>query len=458
MMKKAPSALMLIGGFGVAVAMLSVATTATIVILSPSPPALRMTAGDAIAALRDPMPGFERSVMVVPPAGMRIPSLEKLIASELHTAPASVRVTWAEDANHPTDADAYKGKSSGATFPAGEAVIFEQRGPNLFEKVGSDTSTGSRKALVELVRPAFTLSVRQKNGQWLTAGLERPLLGVWQRNILMSLGITLLMLVPLAWIFARRLTRPFRALADALGERAEALPQEGPRELREAASAIDAMRDRLAKEAGERARMLTAIAHDLRTPLTGLRLRIEAAPEPQRTRMVADVERMQTMIGEVLTFARDAAAPAELIDVRRLLDDVVREMQGDGIELCVMDGDHPRVSAPASALRRAIENLLQNAIDYAGGGVVSVERVARSVRIAIADKGPGIPVADRERLLRPFERGDASRNRNTGGAGLGLSIVREFAARHRGDLTLTDAPGGGTLVILDLPAAPRRDI
>ncbi|WP_260600245.1 sensor histidine kinase [Sphingomonas endolithica] len=443
---------MLIGGFGVAVAMLSVATTATIVVLSPSPPALRMSARDAIAALRDPTPGFERSIVAFPPAGMRIRSIEKLIASELHRTPASVRVTWAEDLSS-SAIDAFKGKPSRPALPDGEAITFKQRGPNLFEMIGSDTDAAFRKSQIELARPAFAVSVRQKNKQWLTVAPERPLLSVWRRNILISLGVTLLMLMPLAWIFARRLTRPFRALADALGDRPEALPQEGPRELREAAAAIDAMRNRLASEAGERARMLTAIAHDLRTPLTGLRLRIEAAPEPQRTRMVADVERMQAMIGEVLTFARDAAVPAELLDVRPLLAEVVREMQGQGTALCLLDGDDARVSAPAPALRSAIENLLQNAIDYAGGGIVSLERVATLVRIAIADSGPGIPVADRERLLRPFERGEASRNRNTGGAGLGLSIVREFATRFRGDLTLTDAPGGGTLAVLDLPAA-----
>ena len=199
--------------------------------------------------------------------------------------------------------------------------------------------------------------------------------------------------------------------------------------------------------------MLTAMAHDLRTPLTGLRLRIEAAPEPQRTRMVADVERMQAMIGEVLTFARDAAATPEVFDVRPLLAEIVDEMQGCGTSSELLEGDEARISAPATTFRRAIENLLKNAIDYAGGGVLSVERIAAHVRITVADTGPGIPTADRERLLRPFERGDASRNRNTGGAGLGLSIVRDFAVRYQGDFSLTDAPGGGTLAVLDLPAA-----
>jgi two-component system OmpR family sensor kinase len=412
-----------------------------------------MRAADAISALRDPMPGFARSVMADPPAGMRVPSLEKLVASELHQMPAFIRVTWAEDVSSPVT-DALKETSSHPGFSVGETIVFKQKGPNLFEKIGSDTGSGSRKTLIELARPAFALSVKQENGQWLTAAPERPLLGVWQRNILISLGVTLLLLMPLAWIFARRLTRPFRALADALSERAEPVPQEGPRELREAAAAIAAMRDRLASEAAERVRMLTAIAHDLRTPLTGLRLRIEAAPEPQRTRMVADVDRMQAMIGEVLTFARDAAAPAEVLDVRSLLADIVDEMQKRGTASRLLTGDEAHVSASATGFRRAVENLLQNAIEYAGGGVVSIKCDAARVRIIVADTGPGIPSTDRERLFRPFERGESSRNRNTGGAGLGLSIVRDFAACHQGEITLTDAPGGGTLAVLDLPAVP----
>jgi two-component system OmpR family sensor kinase len=451
-MKRAPSALVSIGGFGVAVAMLSVATTATIVILSPSPPAVRMSAADALAALRRPTPGFERSVVAVPRAGVRIQNLEKLVASELHRTPASVRATWIDDATS-ARSNISKGKAAKPALPSGEEIIFQQRGPNLFERVGPDSGSASRKMLLEIARPAFSLSVRQEDGQWFSVAPERPLIDVWQRNILFSLGITLLLLMPLAWIFARRLTRPFRALAEALSNHAEAVPQQGPRELREAAAAIGLMRSNLASEAAERARMLTAIAHDLRTPLTGLRLRIEAAPEPQRTRMVADVERMQAMIGEVLTFARDDAAPPEVFDVRALLADIVEEMQECGTVPLLLQGDEARISAPATAFRRAIENLLKNAIDYAGGGVLSVQRTAAHVRITVADTGPGIPAADRERLLRPFERGDTSRNRNTGGAGLGLSIVRDFAVRYQGKFSLTDAPGGGTLAVLDLPAA-----
>jgi signal transduction histidine kinase len=317
----------------------------------------------------------------------------------------------------------------------------------------SATTGAIRGALIGLPMPAFTASVRQRDGRWLTVEPVRPFLGGWQRAILIALAVSLLLIAPIAWIFARRLTRPFRALADALGDTADTIPQEGPRELREAAAAIATMRNRLASEAAERARMLTAIAHDLRTPLTALRLRVEAAPEPQRARMVDDVERMQAMIGEVLAFARDAAAPSTRLAVRPLLAGIAAEMATEGVELRLAPGDDAWLSVPEPAFRRAIENLVRNAIDYAGGGTIAVRREDDSVIVSVADTGPGIPSADRERLLRPFERGDASRNRETGGSGLGLSIVSNFAAQYRGNFALAETPGGGTSATLRLPMA-----
>lgn len=315
------------------------------------------------------------------------------------------------------------------------------------------TSKAMRRTFIGLPMPAFAASVRESDGRWLSVQPVRPLLGGWQRNILIALAVSLLLLAPLAWLFARRLTRPFRALAGAIDNTADAVPEEGPRELREAAAAIAAMRTRLAAEATERARMLTAIAHDLRTPLTGLRLRIEAAPEPQRARMVTDVERMQAMIGEVLSFARDAATPCELLNIRPLLAGIAADMSTGSATIWLAPGDDAWIAAPAPAFQRALENLLRNAIDYAGGGTIDVRQVNDDVIVSVTDAGPGIPAADRERLLRPFERGDTSRNRETGGAGLGLSIVNDFAAQHRGDITLADAAGGGTVAALRLPAA-----
>ena len=380
-------------------------------------------------------------------------NLENSIAAKLQRPRASVVVTRLDEAA----SGGVRNRQSAATdnaAPHGQTMIFRSTSDGLFEKL--DPNVQSQEYLnaeINMMRPAFAVSIRQRDGRWLRVEPSQPLLSPWQRNMLISLALTLLLLVPLAWIFARRLTRPFRALAGALGDNADAVPQEGPRELREAAAAIDAMRTRLAIEAAERARILTAIAHDLRTPMTGLRLRTESAPEPQRTRMIADIERMQAMIGEVLNFARDAAAPVEIVDVQPLLADIVQEMDARGRKTRLLDGDDAQIAVSKPAFRRAIENLLQNASDYAGGGSVRAKRTAHEVEIIVSDKGPGIPADDRERLLRPFERGDASRNRETGGVGLGLSIVRDFAARNHGSFELCDAPERGTLAVLRLPIA-----
>ncbi|WP_066531725.1 HAMP domain-containing sensor histidine kinase [Erythrobacter sp. CCH5-A1] len=456
-MKRAPSALVSIGGFGIAVAVLSVTATAIIVLAAPPPPATRIVASEAIMALRAETPGFERSIAAAPPSGPRIPMIEGLLAAELGKPDSDLRVTRLDAA--PDVALSVR------TMPKEEAVrvfgkdlpdtiVLRERDAAKLKVVEPAAATGAlRKVLLDLPLPAYAASLSQPDGRWLVVRPAEPFLGGWQRSILIALAVSLLLLAPLAWFFARRLTRPFRALAEALGSDAASIPQEGPRELREAAAAIAAMQQRLAEEANERARMLTAIAHDLRTPLTGLRLRIEAVPEPQRTRMVHDVERMQAMIGEVLNFARDAAAPTALIDVHAALELIVEEMDAGRGMIQLEPGEDAQIRVPEPAFRRAIENLLSNAVTYAGGGTVGIALSQGEVAISVRDEGPGIPETDRERLLRPFERGEGSRNRDTGGAGLGLSIVHNFAAQHAGAFELRDTPGGGTTAILRLPAA-----
>lgn len=453
-MKRAPSALVSIGGFGIAVAVLSVTATAVIVLAAPPPPATRIVASEAIMALRTETPGFERRIAASPPSGARIPMIEGLLAAELGKSADDLRVTRLDAA--------LEVAVSVRTMPKDEAVrlfgkdlpdtiVLRERDAAKLKVVESAAATGAlRQVLLDLPLPAYAASLRQPDGRWLVVRPAEPFLGGWQRSILIALAVSLLLLAPLAWFFARRLTRPFRALVGALGSDAASIPQEGPRELREAAAAIAAMQQRLAEEANERARMLTAIAHDLRTPLTGLRLRIEGVPEPQRTRMVHDVERMQAMIGEVLNFARDAATPAALIDVRAAVELIVGEMDAGRGMIRLEPGEDAQIRVPEPAFRRAIENLLSNAVIYAGGGTVGIARSQGEVAISVHDEGPGIPETDRERLMRPFERGEGSRNRDTGGAGLGLSIVHNFAAQHGGTFELRHASGGGTMAILRL--------
>lgn len=447
-----PSALTAIGGFSVAIALLSVAITASIVLLMPDPPAVRLTLADAAAALRGADNGLSRSIGP-PPAGSSNPVQQQVLARALGRPVADVRVAWLDPAARrpaPRGEVIVLAASRGARHPLPSgAMLLRMKGGQPMRVVDRLPDGPLGMVLLRLPQPAFAAGVRLSDGRWLTVRPASSLLGGWRWKVLVALAVSLVVLAPLVWIFARRLTRPFRVLARAIDAGLDPPQAQGPRELQEAAGAILQLRTRLAAESEERLRMLTAVAHDLRTPLTSLKLRLEAVAEPQRARMVADANRMQAMIADVLDFARTADAARRPVGVREVVADVVADAPamtldaGPEVTVCVVEG----------GLRRAVENLVRNAVDHAGGGRIAVARRGDRAVIEVVDTGPGIAPADRDRLLRPFERGDASRNRDTGGVGLGLSIVQGFAERHGGTLELAEAPGGGTVARLVLPAA-----
>lgn len=449
-MTRAPSALTAIGGFSVAVAVLSVATTASIVLSMPDPPALRMTVADAAAALRGAPGGLEHCDGPVQP-GVRAPLLEQALARTLDRPLAAVRVVWLDTSpeRSPSSFVVVKPRA-GLASPSHIVVRLRKAGPN-----GSATAIMAQDVLVRVLltlpQPAFAASVRDDRGRWMSVAPLRRFWGGWHLKVLTALATSLLLLAPLAWLFARRLTRPFRALAAAIDSGGEPPRVHGPRELRDAAGAIVQLRARAAREAEERLRMLVAVAHDLRTPLTSLKLRIESVAEPQRTRMVADADRMQAMIHDVLAFARVADAPRRAVAVRAIVLETIADMPGASDRIRLRDGADGSVMVVEQAFRRALENLFRNAIDYAGGGWIDLCRDADAIVVKLEDAGPGIAAHDRARVMRPFERGDMSRNRDTGGVGLGLSIVHSFAELHGGSLLLNEAPGGGTIVLLRLP-------
>ena len=458
-MSRAPTALRSIGGFGVAVACLSVAATAAVVVLVPEPAQPRMTGAEAIAALTGQANGLERR-FGSPPEGPRALLLEEIIAAQMGRPSESVRAVWREGGREQIASREFRIKAEDiphedeqGTASSGPVMMIGGRDGTFRRLTPGQTSAEVRFSLANVPFPAFIASARQADGRWLTVAQPEPLLTGWQRNVLIALAISLLLLAPLAWVFARRLTRPFRTLAGAIEDTTCPIPQAGPRELREAAGAIAAMRTKLAGQAAERARILTAIAHDLRTPLTGLRLRVETVAEPQRSRMVADIERMQSMIGEVLGFARDTAIPVERVEMRPFVKQIVTELGGAGAGLSILPGDDVMVDMPPLALRRVIENLLRNAVEYGGGGTLHIRQQQDAMVLTVSDAGPGIAEQDRERLLAPFERGEESRNRQTGGVGLGLSIVREFAMRQGGRFALHESPEGGVRAVLRLPIA-----
>lgn len=287
-----------------------------------------------------------------------------------------------------------------------------------------------------------------------------PLLAAWQKRMLIWFAISALALVPLAWWFARRLTRPIRRFAEAaerMGRDPMAPPvaEEGPAELRQTAHALNLMQERLAAYVAERTAMIGAIAHDLRTPLARIAFRIEAAPDDVRDKVQADIEQMRAMIAATIGFVRGSTTSRDVadLDLGELLSGLAAEEQEMGRPVEVGPIAPLVVRGDRVALARLLQNLIDNGVAYGGGVALSLARVGNEAVAVVADRGPGLPPEQIERLFQPFERGDPSRNRETGGIGLGLTIARSIASEHGGALELRNRAGGGLEAILRLPLA-----
>lgn len=456
-MKRTPTTLATVTIFGAAIAFTSVAATFGVVLLSLPPVGPRYSAEEAVAALRgDTATGFERTMRDQPIEGVRARMMEEMLAEALERPQEDVRAIYRGRFRTTTRAI----RAPSALPPGTKTRSYIRSDPvGGSEFAVASSATGSLREFFDVKMAPFAASVRLRDGSWATVEPDVPILAGYRGRILAALALAVLLLLPLAWFMARRLVRPLGALTRALDENDD-LPIDGPLEVRRTASAIQTMRTRLVEETTERTRMLTAVAHDLRTPLMGLRLRLEAMPEPQRSKMVADVERMRSMIADVLTFARGGHRQRNLVDIGPLLSGIVLAYHGDGA-VRLTSGPDATVRVDEDALQRAVGNLIENALNYAGDAHVLVERRSGYVSIRVEDAGPGIELSDRARLMRPFERGEASRNNRTGGVGLGLSIVASFASQHGGSLILKDAPGGGLAAEITLPLdepAPSGDI
>lgn len=326
---------------------------------------------------------------------------------------------------------------------------------------GSDTAAldAAQQVLTNLPWPPFELAVQEADGRWRVVSSAYSDLAAWRRQVLLALLGGMVLLAPLAAWAAARLGRPLRRLADASAHldlhAPTSLPDDGPREVQMLAVALDAGRTRLREQAQQMTRMLAAVAHDLRTPLTGLRLRAEFAPPAQAARMVADIERMNAMIEQVLDYARGELQPPQLqtMDLVPLLEDCAQAARLRGIEVAAELPVTLPWQADALLLRRALDNLIDNAGRYAGAVELSAARVDALLQVDIMDRGPGIPAEDRERLLQPFQRSETSRSRTTGGTGLGLAVAANAARSHGGQLQLLQREGGGLVARLQLPQA-----
>ncbi|HYD26864.1 ATP-binding protein [Brevundimonas sp.] len=307
----------------------------------------------------------------------------------------------------------------------------------------------------------FSASVLQPDGRWATVEPPRGLLSPWQQRLLLALGISMLLLAPLVWWMARRLTRPIRVFAEA-AERlgadpdAEPLAPSGPSEVRTAIHAFNDMQASLRDHMRQRTQTIAAIAHDLRTPLTRLRFRAEQAPGAVRDRMASDIEEMDALIAQAMAFVRGETTPdrREVLDLDALAADCAGGFTETGAAVTFEGGRPLPVEGDAAGLRRALANLISNAVKY--GGAARVMAFARDDRavVEVSDHGPGLGESELEAVFEPFHRGERSRSRETGGAGLGLTVARQAARAHGGDVTLTNRPGGGLTARLELPLDP----
>lgn len=290
-----------------------------------------------------------------------------------------------------------------------------------------------------------------KDGTWLNAINFKPLkAGIWRPEAILSTAVTALLLCLIAFFVARLIARPLKQLAssaEAMG-RGEVIPilaEKGPIEIRQLSEAFDLMQQRLTRFVEDRTRMLAAIGHDLRTPLTTLRLRAEFVPDEEaRTRLISTIDEMEKMTEATLDFAKgDATSEAtRVVDLNALVGSLCDDLAELGNDVAFEDGTKTTYRCRPDGLKRAIRNLIENALRYGGRTSVRIERGAANLAVVIEDDGPGIPEGEREKVFSPFYRLEASRNSETGGAGLGLSIARTIVRQHGGEIILAaNSPG-----------------
>jgi signal transduction histidine kinase len=316
----------------------------------------------------------------------------------------------------------------------------------------------------ELTAIEMQLSIALADGHWLNVGtrFERPPLQ-WPWASIVSFGITAaIILVSACWFLLTRLTGPLLRVsraADQLGrgEAVDPLPLIGPSEVRGLTQAFNRMQARLTRFVANRTRLLAALGHDLRSPLTAMRVRAEMVDEDEtRDSLVASIEEMQEMVDETLAFARGMARSEvyETVDLGAYLKQLQANMI-DGFTLETANSISVRLRP--QSVRRALRNIIENAQRYGGGAKVTFGHDAENVQIRVSDNGPGIPEAELEQVFEPFFRLEKSRSRETGGTGLGLSIARTIVRAHGGDVALTNRTEGGLLVTVTLPLETEPD-
>jgi signal transduction histidine kinase len=314
----------------------------------------------------------------------------------------------------------------------------------------------------EPYRHMLLISMRLDDQSWVN--FSTPRLGIVQHfdpallalTVCLAIVIIVIAALLLAWV-----TRPLRDLAEAaerfnLEGKPEPLDESGPSEVRRAARAFNTMRERIRKLVGERTQALAAVSHDLRTPITRVRLRAELLDDPQTRDLIeADLGEMENMIESTLEFLKsgESSEPKRLVNLSSIAETCVDEGRDGGKDIEFFGPASLSVEGQHLALKRAVSNLIGNALKYATTVRVEAFQSEGFAELVVHDDGPGIPNDRLESVFDPFVRIESSRSKETGGVGLGLTIARSIARAHHGDIVLSNRPEGGLSAKLRLPIA-----
>jgi signal transduction histidine kinase len=315
--------------------------------------------------------------------------------------------------------------------------------------------------------PSFMAQVRLRDGTLVTFDSRQPAQTEgWPYRLLLSLAVLLVAVIAVSLVAVRWATRPLNSLADAadeLGGNINRPPMEekGPTEVIRAARAFNTMQARLAGYIRDRTRVLAAMSHDLKTPITRLRLRSELLDDPQlRAKFTGDLEEMESMVGATLDFLRgmENSESVQPVDLMALLESLQADMAETGGPVRVEGNARAPFPGRPQALKRCLANLLENAVKYGKSARAIVDDDDARLEIRIQDEGPGLTQAELEKVFEPFYRVEGSRSRETGGTGLGLTIAKSVAEAHGGSLVLRNRPKGGLEAALVLPRSAALQI
>jgi signal transduction histidine kinase len=457
------------------------AVSVLLLFLSPPPPPPVYETAEIAQALRggslDTRFGrrLQRTVQAGPPSGQdfhgpREEATRRTLASLLQVPQGSVRYFWLgrpeerpgarRRFHHELDRRPMPPPGAPPGFPPpSDAPPALQLQPGAGPGPGSP---GPIRMPGSMVIGEFVAGVQRADGRWTQVrSPHESLFSPWRRRMVFWLLSCLVVVAPAAYLFARRITAPidrFAKAAQALGRDPGATPLQvsGPAEIGAAAVAFNDMQARIRRYVDDRTAMVSAISHDLRTPLARIRYKLEGGPEPLKVQVLTDVERMEQMIGQVLAFIRDASEPRqrERLDLLSVVECVADEAVQTGGKVEIGHVRPLAVTGDGLALQRMLTNLVDNAVKYGGGAHIDLSQTGGEAVIEVRDDGPGLPEGELERVFKPFYRPNAARTLDDRGVGLGLSVARSIARAHGGEVDLRPGPEKGLIARVRLPLAP----